>query len=352
MQNPQNRRNKLFKTLPFLAASALLACHATLAFAQERTNSDQLETRSLENTAAAQTVSPKSIEGGTSRAAFADPRVIGGTDAITPGQWEFTVNLTLSGTGRCGGALVSPHIRGTGDDKTITNWRVGSKQDLWVLTAAHCVTDGKGNDLVPNDITIRAGVRNLAGATQPILLTVEKVIPHLDYDPSKGANFRNDIALLKLEQPVAGDLQGSKLHSISLPSLRNRVDLFRSGARHVVNGWGITENGNVTSQLQMAAVPFLEQEYCYQKYQSIFGDLPQGAFCAGWIEGGVDSCGGDSGGPIFFEGNKGPAPYSNHPILTGLVSWGQGCAEPGFPGIYTDVFHFKNWIASNVVSNS
>lgn len=342
----------MFKTIQFYATTAFLVCHTTVAAAQERTMSDQLETRSNENIAVTQPISSQALAGGTSRAAFADPRVIGGSDAISPGQWEFTVNLVLSGTGRCGGVLVSPQIRGTGSDKFISEWRVGSKKNLWVLTAAHCVTDGLGNDTAASDIMVRAGVRNLDGVTTPTILKVEQVFPHESYDPSQGANFSNDIALLKLEQPIPADIQVSEMHSISLPTLRNRVDLFKSGVRHVVNGWGIIDTGNVTSQLQTAAVPFLEQKYCYENYQSIYGDIPIGAYCAGWVEGGVDSCGGDSGGPIFFAGNKGRVPYSNHPILTGLVSWGRGCANPGFPGIYTDIFHFKGWISGIVVTHS
>lgn len=55
--------------------------------------------------------------------------------------------------------------------------------------------------------------------------------------------------------------------------------------------------------------------------------------CAGRKFGGVDSCEGDSGGPLVF--NK---------TLIGVVSWGKGCAVSGYPGVYTDVNYYKEWI--------
>ena len=61
--------------------------------------------------------------------------------------------------------------------------------------------------------------------------------------------------------------------------------------------------------------------------------------CAGLPEGGKDSCQGDSGGP-FVCGED----------VSGIVSWGVGCARPGYPGVYTQTSYFVDWIMETMAS--
>ena len=88
----------------------------------------------------------------------------------------------------------------------------------------------------------------------------------------------------------------------------------------------------------LANVTTISRSLCSYTY---LGGIKDGMVCAGHLMGGTDSCQGDSGGPLV---------YNN--TLIGIVSWGTGCAQPGFPGVYSDVKYYRNWIISrNGASN-
>lgn len=79
----------------------------------------------------------------------------------------------------------------------------------------------------------------------------------------------------------------------------------------------------------------MSHEQCSQLYAE-FNNVTESMFCAGQVEkGGKDSCQGDSGGPVVMNG-----------YLVGVVSWGYGCAEPKYPGVYSKVYSFREWIQS------
>ena len=68
-------------------------------------------------------------------------------------------------------------------------------------------------------------------------------------------------------------------------------------------------------------------------------------FCAGYPGvGGKDACNGDSGGPFVCNVN-------NKAVIAGIVSWGEKCALPEYPGVYARVTKILDWIKDNMVAN-
>lgn len=160
------------------------------------------------------------------------------------------------------------------------------------------------------------------GNEQEIVLS--KIIQHEDYN---GFTISNDISLLQLSQPLTFN---SFVGPIALQSEKEYM------GDCVVSGWGTTtEGGSSPSTLQWVDVPAVSDADCRAAYGQ--NDIEDSMICAGLPEGGVDACQGDSGGPMACGG-----------LLTGIVSWGYGCARPDYPGVYAEVAYFKDWVEANV----
>ena len=89
------------------------------------------------------------------------------------------------------------------------------------------------------------------------------------------------------------------------------------------------------------SLPIVSQSTCQQAYP--WATIDDSMICAGYANGGKDSCSGDSGGPMVCQAN---GKY----FLEGVVSWGYGCARRGKYGVYGDVRYFRQWIDA-VISN-
>ena len=228
-----------------------------------------------------------------------DSRIVGGF-AAGEGEYKFIATLYFSSfdgslSFGCGGSLIAPDV---------------------VLTAAHC-----GSDSVAS---VRIGSNSLENGGD--LRGVASQCVHPMYNATETSN---DYMLVKLDSPV----NTSVYPIIQLnqePSLPQEDDML------TVIGFGVTkEEGDVSQTLQKVEVPMNSFELCNQQYGGTVQDEIQ--FCAGFVEGGKDSCQGDSGGPIFeMRGST--------PVQVGVVSFGEGCAEPDKSGVYARVTGAYEWI--------
>ena len=142
----------------------------------------------------------------------------------------------------------------------------------------------------------------------------------------------NDIALWHLATPIQ---TSSTIAYAKLPAQGSDP---ASGTTLTVAGWGVTSENSqsIPSSLRKVSVPVIARATCAADYTGY--DITNNMFCAGYANGGKDSCSGDSGGPII-EASTG--------TLVGTVSWGVGCAEAGKPGVYARLGNYVNYINTN-----
>lgn len=199
--------------------------------------------------------------------------------------------------------------------------------DRHVLTAAHCLTK-----VTPQDILIRIGEYDFSDSVSDGEdYTISNFKIHPRYNTN---NQENDIAIITLKRPVPFD---GLIKPVCLPQ-RNRD---YAGQIATVVGWGATSyTGSGSSKLKQVSLPIWPKQDC----AAVFNNKVQGKsmICAGLKEGGRDSCQGDSGGPLMVMGPQ------NRWMIAGIVSWGIKCGSPGYPGVYTQVSDYIDWIQDNI----
>ncbi|XP_073333168.1 transmembrane protease serine 9 [Pagrus major] len=236
------------------------------------------------------------------RPALGSHRIVGGVTARR-GEWPWIGSLQYQRLHRCGATLI---------------------HSKWLLTAAHCFK----SDSNPTNWAVSLGsvLRSGVGA---LVIPIQRVIIHPAFN---GTSMDHDVALLELAVPVP---MSYTIQSVCLPSPVHR---FMKTAECYITGWGsMREGGSLTNLLQKAAVNIIDQADCQQSYGDV---LTASMMCAGYMEGGRDTCLGDSGGPLTCRQPSGQW------FIAGVTSWGHGCGRIGFPGVYTQVTSIRKWIST------
>ncbi|XP_070545531.1 suppressor of tumorigenicity 14 protein-like [Ptychodera flava] len=240
----------------------------------------------------------------------ASQRIVGGQEAV---QYSFPWQISLKHN-------VYGHICGG----TIIN-------DLWVVTAAHCVYDDQSAGY-----TVVAGEHNRQYySLNEQSRSVVQLIMHENYNPD---TLDSDIALLKVDSAFTWS---NYVIPVCLPV---QWHAFSAGKTCYVTGWGDTQGTGSELVLNQVDVPLLSNNVCNQP-SYLNGRITDRMLCAGYDTGGKDSCQGDSGGPLVCQDTDGKW------LLSGVVSWGYGCGEPYSPGVYTRTSYFIAWIDDKILNN-
>jgi secreted trypsin-like serine protease len=234
-------------------------------------------------------------------AAVAAPQPIVGGTTTTASAYPYVMQITNASQSQfCGGTLVAARK---------------------VVTAAHCV-DGR-----TTSNTKVVGGRTYRNGTNGTVASVSRIWIHPDYT---SAEEGDDVAVLTLSTSMPYTPIGYVSSS--------DTGVYAAGTTARILGWGTTSSGGSSSnQLRTATVPTVSNATCSAAYGSSY--IASDMVCAGYSSGGVDTCQGDSGGPLVIGGR-----------LAGVTSWGYGCADAEYPGVYTRLTTFSSLVTAQVNS--
>merc|ERR1711936_100110 len=264
-------------------------------------------------------VAPDAIRLLAVRGAAPGEKIVGGTLAGV-GAWPWAVLIGKKFSNGhfqviCGGTLI--------DDGN-------------VLSAAHCFDKVKG---LANADTVRVGETDLniggeGGGHRDVGIT--RVLQHPSWNKK---TLAHDIAILALASKV--EFRPGVVPACMPDNYQGRnLTALLSNPSPTITGWGATfVGGGTVSRLREAQVPVVGADECSARYRPVGVRLSEKQLCAG--RGGTDTCQGDSGGGMVANN------LSGRWTLVGVTSFGVDCARPDFPGVYTRVDQYLDWIRSN-----
>ncbi|XP_077406772.1 transmembrane protease serine 9-like [Vanacampus margaritifer] len=237
-------------------------------------------------------------------------KIVGGEDA-QEGSWPWQASVQIFGSHVCGGSLINRE---------------------WVMSSAHCF---------PSTSTfgwlVSLGRQNLQGNNpNQVSETVDTIILHPGFNIF---SLDNDIALLRLSSPV------TFTDYIRPVCLASNSSVFNNGTDSWVTGWGTIQDGvplPFPGTLQEVEILVLGNRQCGCLTGA--GLVTDNMICAGFLDGGKDTCKGNSGSPMVSQQDL-------IWIQSGIAHFGFGCAQPNNPGVYVRVSRYQSWINSHITSD-
>ncbi|XP_065324818.1 serine protease 1-like isoform X2 [Gordionus sp. m RMFG-2023] len=242
------------------------------------------------------------------------PTVVGGIRTKIK-EYPFLVSIRVNDKYDCAGIIID-------SDK--------------ILTVAHCMKPGIRHSLY----TIHCGKSKIYG-NEPgqKVFSIKAAIIHENYvreDNQKNKfQYDNDIAIIKLNETLKFT---ANIMKAELPKANEKIT---PNTYCCVAGWGKTKGHGDVNVLNEICIPTWSTLKCNRK-EFYDGKISNNMICAGEESGGIDSCHGDSGGPLLCYKRA-----TSSKKVSGLVSWGKGCAESNKPGVYLDLSKYIDWIKTN-----